>query len=76
MKPSYIQLSNAYALLLNFAVDPSNLPVEPPATSQRLDHVPKASCFKQKALEHFLKRQLKRDNNSQEAVLLDEYIEW
>ena len=75
-KPIYIQQSNAYTLLPDFAADPANLPAEPPAASPRLDLAPKTSRFKQKAQARFLKCQLKRDNDSREAALLDEYIEW
>ena len=74
-KPSYIKISNTYASLPDFVIDPLKTTAEPPAASPRLDPAPKTSRFKQKALARFLKHQLKRDNKSREAALLNEYIE-
>ncbi|KAL7534171.1 hypothetical protein ACHAWF_006436, partial [Thalassiosira exigua] len=81
-KPSYITLSNAYATLPDFAVDPPEPEASPQAENSgdriKPDNFganPKPSKFKRKTIARFLKRQLKREKYADEASLLDRYIE-
>ncbi|KAL7526575.1 hypothetical protein ACHAWF_001828, partial [Thalassiosira exigua] len=84
-KPSYIALSNTYANLSDFAVDPPEPEASPQAENSGDRIKPnnfgsnptktKPSKFKRKAIARFLKRQLKREKYADEANLLDRYIE-
>jgi len=79
-KPIYITLSNAYAHLADFAVDPPQTPEPPtqPITQPKIltstQTIP--SRFKRKAINRFLARQLKRANDAQDTADIDRYTTW
>ena len=79
-KPFYVHLSNKYASLPAFAVDPPNNSTNnnpmtgttPPATTK----TNKPSKFKLRNQRRALARKLRRDKSNNENALIDEHITW